>query len=153
VDVQRAIDDVLALLSEEAKVRNVDVLVIVQPEHLTVMAHDAELRQVVVNLIQNAMNAMPKGGCIHIQAHSGNAGHATIRISDTGMGISQDNLPRIFLPFFSRRVDGSRGMGLGLAICKVIVERFGGSIEANNQTEGGAVFTLTLPLAMPEESS
>lgn len=151
VEIQRAIDDVLALLSEEAKVRDVVVHVAIKPKNLAVMANDAELRQVFVNLVQNAMNAMPSGGRIEIQTALVKAGHVSIRVSDTGSGISKDNLPRIFLPFFSRRIDGSRGMGLGLAICKVIVERFGGSIEANNQLGGGAVFTLTLPQAMSDE--
>jgi signal transduction histidine kinase len=144
VTVQRALDDVLALMSEDARVRHVKIVSHIEPADLAVLADEAELRQIFVNLVQNAMTAMPGGGLVTIEAHTNEEGQVCIRVADTGRGISPDNLSRIFLPFFSRRVDGSRGMGLGLAVCKTILERFGGTIEAGNQVGSGAVLTLTL---------
>ena len=147
ISVQHALDDVLALMAEDANVRNVRIVSHIHPNSLAVMADAAELRQVFVNLVQNAMTALTGGGVVSIEAQPAEAGGVRIRVSDTGPGISPENLPHIFLPFFSRRVDGSKGMGLGLAVCKAIVERFGGTIEAGNQADGGAVLTLTLKQA------
>ena len=144
VTVQRALDDVLALMSEDARVRHVSIVSHIEPADLAVLADEAELRQIFINLVQNAMTAMPGGGVVSIEARITEEGGVCIRVADTGRGISPDNLSRIFLPFFSRRVDGSRGMGLGLAVCKTILERFGGTIEASNLPGSGAVLTLTL---------
>jgi signal transduction histidine kinase len=65
-------------------------------------------------------------------------------VSDTGTGIAPADLPRIFLPFFSRRADGQHGMGLGLSICKSLVEHFGGQISVSSQAGQGTTFTLRL---------
>ncbi len=152
VAIVPAVDDVLALMAEEAKGRRVQLDVDIRPSDLAVLADEAELRQIFINLVQNAMTALPGGGCIRIEAKPDGPQRVRIRVSDTGPGIAAENLPRIFLPFFSRRVDGSRGMGLGLAVCKTIVDRFGGTIEAGNQPGSGAVLTLTL-LAVPPETA
>jgi signal transduction histidine kinase len=71
-----------------------------------------------------------------------------IRVIDTGVGIPPENLSRIFLPFFSRRADGQAGMGLGLAVCKSIVDRCGGTIAVASELSKNTVFTITLPLAL-----
>ena len=67
-----------------------------------------------------------------------------LHVRDTGVGIAAEDLPMIFMPFFSRRSDGRRGTGLGLAICKAAMERFGGSIRASSVVGQGSTFTLTL---------
>ena len=144
VRLHDAVEDVVSLIKEDARTRKVELITHIAPANLAVLADEAELRQVFVNLIQNAMNALPGGGQVTITAEDTGRGGVRIRVSDTGAGIAPDNLSRIFLPFFSRRVDGSRGMGLGLAVCKTTVERFGGTIEAGNQPNSGAVLTLTL---------
>ena len=144
VRLHDAVEDVVSLIKEDARTRKVELITHIAPASLAVLADEAELRQVFVNLIQNAMNALPGGGQVTITAEDTGRGGVRIRVADTGAGIAPDNLSRIFLPFFSRRVDGSRGMGLGLAVCKTTVERFGGTIEAGNQPNSGAVLTLTL---------
>ena len=144
VSLAAAIDDVLALLGEECRQRHVRATVDVSPPGCLVLGDRAELRQVFVNLVHNALHAMPQGGSIHIAAEAPDEQHVRVTVGDTGTGIAAEDLPRIFLPFFSRRADGQHGMGLGLPICKSLVEHFGGRISVSSQPGQGTVFTLLL---------
>ena len=151
VAVMPALDDVLALLGEECRARGVQVGVHIEPADMRVLADEAELRQVLVNLIHNALHAMPQGGRIDVEGrHSGkadadaDAAGYELSITDTGCGIAADEQALIFMPFFSRRADGGRGTGLGLAICKAALERFGGRIAVRSAPGEGARFTLHL---------
>ena len=144
VSLAAAIDDVLALLGEECRQRGVAASVDVSPPGCLVLGDRAELRQVFVNLVHNALHAMPQGGRIHIAAEPLDGQHLRVTVGDTGTGIAAEDLPRIFLPFFSRRADGQHGMGLGLSICKSLVEHFGGQISVSSQPGQGTVFTLHL---------
>ena len=145
VGVATAIGDVMALLSEEFRERQVTVQMDGMMEDEHVLGDEAELRQVLVNLIHNALHAMPNGGKIHIQTTPTDDGLSLkLSVSDTGSGIAPDDLPLIFMPFFSHRIDGQRGTGLGLAICKATMERFGGQIDVVSRQNAGSTFTLTL---------
>jgi len=144
-----AITETLALLAEEARVQNIKVETDIQPDNFAVLADDAELRMLTLNLAQNAFHAMPQGGCLSVTGRiQDDMGELVFR--DSGRGIDVEDLPMIFMPFFSHRVDGRQGSGLGLAICKAMVERFGGSIHADSQTGRGSTFTVRLPLAERE---
>jgi two-component system sensor histidine kinase FlrB len=104
------------------------------------------LEQVLLNLVLNSLRAMPGGGWVEIsghRVHHGDAVQAAISVSDTGPGVQARNAVRIFEPGFSTR-PGSPG--LGLAVCRKIVEQHGGSLAANNRAGAGASFTLTFPL-------
>lgn len=101
------------------------------------------LRQVLLNLLMNAVQAMPEGGVIRVSLFEGDE-HATIVITDQGPGFGLDTLKNAFDPFYTTRPSGS---GLGLAVCRKIVEGYGGTINAENSEEGGAMVTLVLPLA------
>jgi signal transduction histidine kinase len=154
VGVAAAIDDVLALLREECRVRNVAVSVQGVPPALRVMGDEAELRQVLVNLVHNALHAMPQGGRIDINGAAANDGPwFALSVRDTGCGIAAEDLPLIFMPFFSQRADGQRGTGLGLAISKATMDRFGGRIEARSTPGRGSEFTLTLRAVTDDASS
>jgi len=145
VSAQQAVDDVLALLAEECRQRGVRTQVHLFPSDARVIADRAGLRQVLVNLVHNALHAMPRGGDIRIEMHpADDPDLLTLTVSDTGPGIAAEDLPRIFLPFFSRRPDGQPGMGLGLAICKSLMDHFGGSISVRSQPGTGTTFTLRL---------
>ena len=100
------------------------------------------LKQVLLNLILNASEAMPEGGKLEISL-TGKDNRVEIAVSDTGGGIAPGELERVFEPFYSTR---PTGCGLGLAISKRFVEESGGSISAANTPEG-TVFTVSLPAA------
>lgn len=107
------------------------------------------LQQVFGNLISNAIKFTAKGGIVSVDITTGESS-AAICITDTGQGISQDSLPRIFRQFSQGETDEARnsaGLGLGLSIAKILVERHGGQIRAESEGIGrGACFTVTLPL-------
>ena len=102
------------------------------------------LEQVLLNLLLNALRAMPEGGWIEVAGHRSQDGTtAMLAVRDNGPGISPEHLPRIFEPGFSTRM-GS--LGLGLAVCRKIVEQHGGTITAASRSGSGANFTLTFPV-------
>ena len=149
LELEPIVRDVLALLAFEAEQRGVTVELVFEARPLRVVARDAELRMLALNLAQNAFHAMPEGGRFTITGRL--AGDAVeIVFADTGCGIEAADLGRIFQPFFSRRADGDTGCGLGLTICRSIVDRYGGSIEVTSRPGSGAVFTVRLPAADAE---
>jgi signal transduction histidine kinase len=97
---------------------------------------------VLLNLIGNALQAVGSAGIVLIRCRR-DGRCALLQVEDSGPGIRSDLVPRIFSPFFTTRPGGT---GLGLAICKRIVEEHGGTIGAENRSEGGACFTVRLPL-------
>ena len=102
-----------------------------------------------INLL---LNAMPNGGTVDILVEQ-SAGEVLLRVTDTGEGISQEDLDKIFDPFFTRDPLG-KGTGLGLSICHSIVDQHGGSIGVESQSGKGRTFTVKLPsLAVTQEKS
>jgi signal transduction histidine kinase len=114
------------------------------------MADPMQLQQVFMNLLLNAADAMPEGGEVTIQTSRTPGGGLQIRIADTGKGVDGAVIDKIFHPFFTTK---STGTGLGLAIAKGLVEQHGGSISAENNKDGGATFTITLPVKRVDEVS
>ena len=107
-----------------------------------VMGDESELREVLVNMIFNAVDAMPQGGVISLAAEE--AGDSvTISVSDTGMGMPEDVRSRIFDPFFTTK--GKAGLGLGLAVSYGIISRHEGNIEVESEVGRGTTFRLTFP--------
>jgi signal transduction histidine kinase len=104
-----------------------------------------QLQQCVINLIFNAIDAMPQGGTLTLEAQPGDhAQTVSIRVKDTGPGIPPEHLPSLFEPFFTTKSEG-HGLGLGLSTVYGIVERHHGRVAARNPDEGGALFEITLP--------
>jgi iron only hydrogenase large subunit-like protein/nitrogen-specific signal transduction histidine kinase len=101
-----------------------------------------QLRQVFDNVIKNACEAMPAGGVITVKTGH-NDGGFSVSVSDTGRGIPEENLGKLFSPFFTTKPVG-KGTGLGLSVCYGIVKMHGGSIEARNNPGGGACFTVKI---------
>ena len=114
-----------------------------------------QVNQVFMNLMMNAVQAMPGGGTLTLRARSSEE-RALLEVEDTGSGIPEENLERIFEPGFTTK--GARvGMGLGLIICSEIVDRHGGDISVRSEVGVGTTFTLSLPLLLqvasgPEQS-
>lgn len=137
------LDDVLFWTRKDAKSRDI-VFELAGIDSMTPLSADPhQLKQVFLNLLMNAVHAMPDGGTVTVDAEK-EAKFARIRICDTGVGMSPEVLQRIFEPFYTTRREGT---GLGLAIVRKIVEQHGGSIEASSTPGHGTCFTMTWPLA------
>jgi len=116
------------------------------PPDIPVSGSLGQLQQVMVNLVQNALDAAGKGGHPRLEISARTAdGDVEVRFRDNGPGIEPQHLSHVFDPFFTTKPVG-KGTGLGLSISFGIVERHGGKLSAANHPEGGAVFTLRLPL-------
>lgn len=133
----------VSLLSAQAARRDVHVGTSVDAALPPVEGDPGQLRQVVLNLVLNAIDATPPGGRVDIYATEQN-GVAVIRVEDTGCGLPDELGESIFDPFVSTR---ETGIGLGLSICRRIVETHQGSMSAKTRPQGGAELTFTVPLA------
>jgi signal transduction histidine kinase len=108
--------------------------------------------QVLLNLVLNARDAMPEGGHLRIACAGGEANTIVLRVSDDGVGIAPEHLGRVFDLFFTTKAKG-RGSGLGLGMCRTIVERAGGTISVQSAPGEGAAFTIVLPSAAVQAPS
>ncbi len=132
------------LVRQQAKIGRVEIIYRGDYALPHVVVDPQQIEQVLVNLMMNAIQAMPQGGSLEVIQEQQDSSHAPqILIKDTGMGIKPEVLKNIFKPFFTTR---HRGTGLGLTICQGIIERHGGKITVESELGKGAVFTVTLPL-------
>ncbi|MBR4127829.1 MAG: hypothetical protein IKR09_09680, partial [Alphaproteobacteria bacterium] len=143
VDLNEVVTETSALLEYEAKKIGVEIIVRESDKPAVISAADAEMRMIVVNLMQNAFHDMPDGGKMEIKVQAGDE-YVKLDFSDTGVGIEPENLPRIFEPFFSKRMsqDKNEGSGLGLSIVKTIMEEAGGTISVESTVGKGTTFHL-----------
>lgn len=151
VFLDQVADETLSLLQWEAEIARVEIRRDLIPGPLRILAADSELRMATLNLCQNALHAMPKGGVLTLSL-SRAEGRVLLVLADTGIGIPPSDLRRIFEPFFSRRADGVRGTGLGLAITKEIVERYDGIITIDSVLGEGTQVSLSFPDADAQEA-
>jgi signal transduction histidine kinase len=141
-----ALGDTLKLLEFDAQSKNIRQRIELPGAQLRVLADEAEIRMIFLNLVQNAHHAMPDGGTLTASVRE-DQGRALIEIADTGIGMEAEFAARIFDPFFSRRADGVAGTGLGLTIVKNFVERMAGDIRVDSKPGSGTRFLIRLPLA------
>jgi signal transduction histidine kinase len=150
VSVQQLIDEVLLVLARDPQKDGIALRVQVQPD-LLVHGDPVQLEQVLLNLLINARQAMlGKGGSLTVRASRTDDGtEVRIQVIDTGPGIPEKLLPKIFQPFFTTKGTAkpgeSKGTGLGLAICKEIVEHHRGRIDVESEVGSGTTFTVHLP--------
>ena len=158
VDVQRLVEEVLLVLARDPQKDGIALRVQVQPG-LCVSGDHIQLEQVLLNLLINARHAMlGKGGSLTVKAQRGETSEEIrIQVIDTGPGIPEKLLPKIFQPFFTTKGTAkkgeTRGTGLGLAICKEIIEHHKGRIEVTSEVGRGTTFTIYLPAAQTIASS
>ncbi|WP_237906412.1 sensor histidine kinase [Azospirillum brasilense] len=144
VSAAAAVGQALALLEARLRRDSVTVDTDLPPGSLLVTGEDVRLQQVLVNLIGNAADAVRASPRRHVRITLAAEGEeAVLSVRDSGPGIAEADLPRIFVPFFTTKEAGD-GLGLGLSISHGIVEDFGGSLTAANHPEGGALFTIRL---------
>ena len=129
---------------DRAQARNVHINLNLQiNSDATIMGDASELREVLVNMVFNAVDAMPEGGRLTLSAEQRN-GVVEISVSDTGIGMSPEVKSRIFDPFFTTK--GNGGMGLGLAVCYGIIQRHEGTVDVESELGRGTTFTIKLPV-------
>ncbi len=140
VDVGEIAEEARARLAETRTLGDRTVAVDIATR-LVASGDESKLRQVVDNLLANAVDATPPHGRIEIAGRRDN-GTVVVTVRDSGAGIAADVMPRLFEPFFTTK---AKGTGLGLAICQAIIDAHQGTIEAASPPGGGAVFTVRLP--------
>jgi signal transduction histidine kinase len=146
VDIGRNLSDTLTVLESKAKGKSASVTLSVEPGLPTVQGFGGDLNQVWLNLVDNALDAIPTGGRVEIAA-SHEDGSVVVRVVDNGPGIPDDIRERIFDPFFTTKPVG-QGTGLGLDITQRLLRRHDGVIDVESRP-GRTEFRVTLPLAVP----
>ena len=139
VDINQILRDVLSV----SKAEQIEVKSQFDESLPFIMSDPDQLRQVFGNIILNAIQAMPEGGQLMIKSEIQDPGWACVSIADTGAGIPEENIKKIFEPLFTSK---AKGIGLGMAISKTFVEGHGGSIDVQSQIEKGTTFTVKLPI-------
>ncbi len=143
VHLPALVDETLELLQREIATRSVAVQRETAAGAETIWSDPYQLRQVLINLLSNAVQASAAGGRIDVRLKLQGDGIA-LEIADTGKGIPKENLEKIFEPFFSTKPPG-QGTGLGLFVTRGIVQKLGGSITVESRLGGGACFRVVLP--------
>jgi CheY-like chemotaxis protein/two-component sensor histidine kinase len=155
LDVSSLVSDAVEITrtrwENEARLRGLDIEVIVNAEQwLFILGNASELREVFVNLIVNAVDAMPQGGCLTINC-ARKDDRLSLRFSDTGTGMDEDVRQRVFEPFYTTK--GMQGTGLGLAVSYGIIERHDGLITVESKPGQGTTFVLDFPMTNREPAA
>jgi PAS domain S-box-containing protein len=147
-DVQQLVKRTINLVSNRLYQHHIEAVTEIEENPPSIYADQQQLEQVLVNLYLNAIDAMLDGGTLRVNVKikpgDGMGSMMTIKVVDTGFGIEEKDLPKIFQPFFSAKKQ--RGWGLGLPICERIVSNHGGKIEVQSRPGQGTSFTIHLPL-------
>lgn len=143
INLNNLIDNTIALIGKELTAKKIDFSIECHENYNAYFSVDS-LKQVLLNIIINAMQAMPEGGELTIDIEQPSAEWIDIKITDTGMGIPEENLPHLFSPFFTTKEVGV-GTGLGLYIAHIMIEREGGEIKVKSEVGKGTTFTISLP--------
>jgi two-component system NtrC family sensor kinase len=146
VQINDLVSEVLSLLERPASYANVTLKRQLQPDLPLVAASPAELQQVLINLVNNALDAMEKNGDEILVRTLTEDGGVVMSVTDNGPGIPPAVLPRVFDPFFTTKPVG-KGTGLGLSICYGIVDKLGGRLEVQSTPGQGTTFSMHLPVS------
>jgi len=150
VNANEVLGRALELAAHSAQLQNIQVNKELASSLPNIMADFDQLQQVSINLIMNALQAMPEGGSLTLRT-SASDGQLKIEFQDTGQGISKENMRKLFTPFFTTKEKG-KGVGLGLAVAYGIIQRHHGRIEVQSKEGEGTTFTIYLPQHYEEES-
>ena len=141
-------DQALEMLKSEAGSRNIAIVRQYDAQLPVILSDPAQLEQIFINVIDNAIDAMGKDGTLTVSAQPWKTG-VRVSFADTGPGMDQETLRQVFDPFFTTKKVGE-GTGLGLAICYTILEKLGGRIDVQSEPGHGTTFNIFLPAEPPQ---
>ncbi|MBU4053769.1 MAG: two-component sensor histidine kinase, partial [Proteobacteria bacterium] len=150
LDIHLTTPEVVEMIKKKALVQDVEIKEFYGESPVLVRGDPSEFQQVLLNLLNNAMDAIEdsvnrSSGTLTIKTGLGEDGFAKIEIADNGKGISPEDMNKIFTPFFTTKPVG-KGTGLGLSVCFGIINKMGGTMEVFNNPEGGTNFAISLPV-------
>ena len=153
VRARELMSEAKALIGMRAVEKRLNIDAVDIADHWTILADRLRTRQILVNLLNNAVKFTPDGGSIGIDTREYADGRLAITVWDTGIGIPVADLDRVFERFYQVKADvmsrRPEGTGLGLSVSRHLAQLMGGNLTVENAPGGGARFTLTLPLAKP----
>jgi two-component system NtrC family sensor kinase len=144
VDVNTVLDVILLLHERQLQENDIKIATSLAEDLPKIKASKNQLRQVFLNLIANARDAMPAGGTLSVKSYS-DSEHVKIQITDTGVGIAEKHIKKIFDSFFTTK-DSVKGVGLGLSVCFGFIKDHGGNIDVKSKVGAGTTFTVTFPI-------
>ncbi len=144
VDINPVLDEILLLHEKQLKENDINIAATYAKELGLIKASKNQLRQVFLNMVANARDAMPNGGTLSVTT-SGDNDNVLVEIADSGTGIKKEHLDKIFDSFFTTKGE-VKGVGLGLSVCYGFIEDHGGNIEVKSQVGEGTTFTISLPV-------
>jgi two-component system, NtrC family, sensor kinase len=151
VNANEVVEQAFSLVGHQAELQSIQMIKELTPSLPKVMADFDQLQQVCANLILNAIQAMPDGGRLTLRTSLDGNDQVKIEVEDTGCGISEENLHKLFTPFFTTKSKG-KGVGLGLAVAYGIIQRHKGRIEVQSEEGKGTTFTIYLKAYHEEKS-
>ena len=150
IEIKEALNEIISIMTQLAMKKNIIITSDIQNGMLPLFFAKDKFKQMIINLIDNAIKYTPEGGKIKINAYQNN-NQVEIEIKDTGIGIPKEDIPRLFERFYRVDKDRSRsagGTGLGLAIVKHILELMNGKIKVESELGKGSSFILSIPLTV-----
>ncbi|RQD60255.1 MAG: sensor histidine kinase [Desulfonatronovibrio sp. MSAO_Bac4] len=148
VDLREAVDEVVGMREQDAFLDNISINKVFDKNLPIIFSEPYLLRQLLLNLLNNAVDAVRKGGKVTIHTRMDTQDKIIIDVKDNGVGIPRENLGKIFDPFFTTKPPG-KGTGLGLSTCHGIVNKLGGEIKVSSKVNEGSTFSVILPVKSP----
>jgi two-component system, NtrC family, sensor kinase len=149
VDINRVLNETITFLDSYARTNNIKIEKDLMPDLPIISSNQAELQQIFLNLLTNAVDAVGKGGKILLNSRRIGS-EIAVSIKDNGPGIPKENLSRVFDPFFTTKQTG-KGTGLGLSVTDTLVRNMGGTIDLESEVGKGTTFTVKLPIIVPDK--
>ncbi len=149
VDINETLNQTIALMENYAKINNIEIRTALSPDLPIIASDRAQLQQVFLNLISNAIDAIEKDGLIQIESTPDDS-LINVTITDNGHGMTESQQKKVFDPFFTTKETG-KGTGLGLWICYDIIDKMGGSVSLSSEVKKGTTFTVSIPIVIPEK--
>ncbi len=144
VNLNEVVEETVSFVENEARNNSIEIRSNLAPALPLILTDASQLQQVILNILNNAIDALIRNGRIEIVTRADKK-KVYVEFFDSGPGVTEEVMKHIFDPFFTTKAPG-KGTGLGLSICYDIMQKLGGRIEVRNKQEGGAVFTLILPV-------